>query len=107
MNKISILPQAKSKERRRKTIKFEGNDWTIEQILNYDKDETEWLKISEIGKEFFDNNWIHAKPNPNKASGAFSHPTVTDVHPFILLNYFGTSRAVSYTHLTLPTKRIV
>ena len=51
-------------------------------------------KISEIGKEFFDNNWIHAKPNPNKASGAFSHPTVTDVHPFILLNYFGTSRDV-------------
>ena len=51
-------------------------------------------KISEIGKEFFDNNWIHAKTYPYKASGAFSHPTVTDVHPFILLNYFGTSRDV-------------
>lgn len=44
------LPEAKSKEKRRKTVKFEGNDWVIEQILNYDKDETEWLKISEIGK---------------------------------------------------------
>lgn len=43
------LPEAKSKERRRKTIRFEGNDWMIEQILNYDKNETEWLKISEIG----------------------------------------------------------
>lgn len=45
------LPEAKSKQRKRKTIRFEGNDWTIEQILNYDKDETEWLKISEIGKK--------------------------------------------------------
>ena len=45
------LPEAKSKQRKRKTIRFEGNDWTIEQILNYDKDETEWLKSSEIGKK--------------------------------------------------------
>ena len=44
------LPEAKSKERRRKTVRFEGNDWVVEQILNYDKDETEWLKVSEIGK---------------------------------------------------------
>ncbi|MFL2802484.1 MAG: M3 family oligoendopeptidase [Paracoccaceae bacterium] len=51
-------------------------------------------KIAEIGKDFFDNNWIHAKTTPSKASGAFSHPTVTDVHPYILLNYFGTSRDV-------------
>ncbi len=45
------LPEAKSKQRKRKTIRFEGNDWIIEQILNYDKNETEWLKISEIGKK--------------------------------------------------------
>ena len=44
------LPEAKTKERRRKTVRFEGNDWIVEQILNYDKDETEWLKVSEIGK---------------------------------------------------------
>lgn len=44
------LPEAKVKEKRRKTVRFEGNDWVIEQILNYDKNETEWLKISEIGK---------------------------------------------------------
>ncbi len=46
------LPEPKSKESRkkRKTIRFEGNDWIVETILNYDKDETEWLKISEIGK---------------------------------------------------------
>ena len=44
------LPEAKTKEKRRKTVRFEGNDWMVEQILNYDKDETEWLKVSEIGK---------------------------------------------------------
>ena len=51
-------------------------------------------KIADIGKDFFDKNWIHAKIIPNKASGAFSHPTVTNVHPYILINYFGTSRSV-------------
>ena len=44
------LPEARTKERRRKTVRFEGNDWIVEAILNYDKDETEWLKVSEIGK---------------------------------------------------------
>ena len=44
------IPEAKSKQKRRKTIVFEGNDWIVEQILNYDKDEMEWLKISETGK---------------------------------------------------------
>jgi oligoendopeptidase F len=51
-------------------------------------------KIAEIGKSFFDHNWIHAKTDSFKASGAFSHPTVTNVHPYILVNYFGTSRDV-------------
>ena len=50
-------------------------------------------KIAKIGKSF-DHNWIHAKTDPFKASGAFSHPTVTNVHPYILVNYFGTSRDV-------------
>tara|TARA_A100001011_G_scaffold186701_1_gene195292 strand:- start:891 stop:2675 length:1785 start_codon:yes stop_codon:yes gene_type:complete len=51
-------------------------------------------RIAEIGNDFFKNKWIDAKTNPTKASGAFSHPTVTDVHPYILLNYFGTNRDV-------------
>jgi len=44
------LPEAKSKDKRRKTIYFDGHSWIIEQILNYDKNETEWLTISEKGK---------------------------------------------------------
>ena len=31
---------------------------------------------------------------PGKAPGAFAHPTVVDVHPYVLLNYLGKSRDV-------------
>jgi oligoendopeptidase F len=47
-----------------------------------------------IGQEFFDKNWIHGRLHPGKDSGAFSHPTVPSVHPYILLNYHGKVRDV-------------
>ena len=47
-----------------------------------------------IGEEFFDKNWIDAPPRAGKASGAFAHPTVPSVHPYLLLNYQGKSRDV-------------
>ena len=47
-----------------------------------------------IGQEFFDKNWIDAPPRAGKASGAFAHPTVPSVHPYLLLNYQGKSRDV-------------
>jgi oligoendopeptidase F len=31
---------------------------------------------------------------PGKAPGAFAHPTVTDVHPYVMLNYLGKPRDV-------------
>ena len=31
---------------------------------------------------------------PGKAPGAFAHPTVTEVHPYVLLNYLGKQRDV-------------
>lgn len=43
---------------------------------------------------FFDKGWIDAPASPGKASGAFSHPTVPSAHPYILLNYLGSSRDV-------------
>ena len=43
---------------------------------------------------FFEKGWIDASVKPGKAPGAFSHPTVTDVHPYILLNYQGKLRDV-------------
>lgn len=38
--------------------------------------------------------WIDAAVKTGKSSGAFAHPTVTDVHPYILLNYQGKTRDV-------------
>ena len=43
---------------------------------------------------FFDRGWIDAGVKPGKAPGAFAHPTVTDVHPYIMLNYLGKPRDV-------------
>ena len=51
-------------------------------------------KMSDIAAEFFDKNWIDAPLRPGKAQGAFSHPTVPSVHPFVLINYQGKPRDV-------------
>jgi len=51
-------------------------------------------QLSEIGRRFFDRPWIDATLKPGKASGAFAHPTVPSVHPYLLLNYHGRTRDV-------------
>jgi oligoendopeptidase F len=50
--------------------------------------------LAEIGRRFFDNAWIDAPVKPGKAPGAFAHPTVPSVHPYLLLNYQGKTRDV-------------
>lgn len=51
-------------------------------------------KMREIGEIFFEKNWIDAKVVKGKDSGAFSHPTVPSVHPYILMNYQGKVRDI-------------
>lgn len=51
-------------------------------------------KLAAIVEDFFNKNWIDAPARPGKASGAFSHPTVPSAHPYILLNYLGSTRDV-------------
>ena len=51
-------------------------------------------EISNIAKRFFDNKWIDAPVREGKSPGAFSHPTVPSVHPYLLLNYLGKTRDV-------------
>lgn len=46
-------------------------------------------EFAKLGKKFFDNNWIDAKVYEGKDYGAYSHPTVPSVHPYILMNYQG------------------
>ncbi|WP_334127753.1 M3 family oligoendopeptidase [Sneathiella sp.] len=51
-------------------------------------------ELSELGRQFFEKPWIDAAVRPGKSPGAFAHPTVTDVHPYLLLNYQGNIRDV-------------
>mgnify|MGYP000283011672 CR=1 FL=1 len=51
-------------------------------------------RMGEIATPFFDKGWIDAGVKPGKAPGAFAHPTVTDVHPYVMLNYLGKPRDV-------------
>jgi oligoendopeptidase F len=51
-------------------------------------------RMAEIAAPFFEKGWIDAGVKPGKAPGAFAHPTVTDAHPYVLLNYLGKQRDV-------------
>ena len=51
-------------------------------------------RMAEIAQPFFDRGWIDAGVKPGKAPGAFAHPTVTEVHPYVMLNYLGKPRDV-------------
>ncbi len=51
-------------------------------------------KLADLAAPFFTEGWIDAAVKPGKAPGAFAHPTVTDAHPFVMLNYLGKPRDV-------------
>ncbi|MEJ6402519.1 M3 family oligoendopeptidase [Yoonia sp. 2307UL14-13] len=51
-------------------------------------------QMAEIAKPFFTDGWIDAAVKQGKAPGAFAHPTVTPVHPYVMLNYLGKPRDV-------------
>ena len=51
-------------------------------------------EMATIAERFFVNNWIDAAIRPGKSPGAFAHPTVPGVHPYVLLNYMGKPRDV-------------
>lgn len=50
--------------------------------------------MAAIAKKFFDNDWIDAAVAPDKRGGAYSSPGVASVHPYIFMNYVGTSQSV-------------
>ncbi len=51
-------------------------------------------EMARLAEPFFDKGWIDAGVKPGKAPGAFAHPTVADVHPYVMLNYLGKPRDV-------------
>ncbi len=51
-------------------------------------------RMAELSEPFFTKGWIDAGVKSGKAPGAFAHPTVTTVHPYVMLNYLGKPRDV-------------
>ena len=51
-------------------------------------------RMAALAEPFFSKGWIDAGVKPGKAPGAFAHPTVTTVHPYVMLNYLGKPRDV-------------
>jgi oligoendopeptidase F len=52
-------------------------------------------RLAEIAGRFFRDGWIDAPPRPGKDPGAFCHPAVPSIHPYVLLNFYGRSRDVT------------
>lgn len=52
-------------------------------------------RMEEAANRFFTESWIHAPVQQGKRGGAFAHPCVPSVHPYIMVNYTGTARDVS------------
>lgn len=51
-------------------------------------------EMARIAEPFFTKGWIDAGVKSGKAPGAFAHPTVAEVHPYVMLNYLGKPRDV-------------
>ncbi|MTJ04055.1 MAG: M3 family oligoendopeptidase [Sediminimonas qiaohouensis] len=69
-------------------------DWTTARSMVMDAYSGFDPRMAELAEPFFDKGWIDAGVKPGKAPGAFAHPTVTDVHPYVMLNYLGKPRDV-------------
>ncbi len=52
-------------------------------------------RMAAIAGEFFERSWIDAEPRPGKDSGAFCHPVVPAVHPYVLMNFYGRARDIT------------
>jgi oligoendopeptidase F len=70
----------------------------------------DWLRCKEVvlesfgefselmracAEQFFTKSWIHAPVMSGKRGGAFAHPCVPEIHPYVMANYTGTVRDVS------------
>ena len=74
--------------------KDSDDTWPQAQELVLDAYKRFSPKLAAYGKEFFDKAWIDAPVSAGKSPGAFAHPTVPSVHPYLLLNFQGKARDV-------------
>ncbi|WP_422072659.1 M3 family oligoendopeptidase [Tranquillimonas rosea] len=69
-------------------------DWDTARSMVLDAYSDFSPHMAELADPFFTKGWIDAGVKPGKAPGAFAHPTVVDVHPYVMLNYQGKPRDV-------------
>lgn len=69
-------------------------DWPAAQALVLEAYAGFDPRMADLARPFFERGWIDAGVKPGKAPGAFAHPTVTTVHPYVMLNYLGKPRDV-------------
>jgi oligoendopeptidase F len=69
-------------------------DWQSAQAIVLDSYRKFSPEMAETGEQFFKRGWIDAGLRDGKSGGAFAHPTVPSVHPYILMNYHGKTRDV-------------
>ncbi len=67
----------------------ESKDFVLKAYADFSQES------ADIARKFFDNYWIDADLREGKRGGAFSAGVVPSVHPYILVNFTGTSRDVS------------
>lgn len=68
--------------------------WSEAKIVVLDAYRRFSPRLASILDRFFERRWIDAEVRPGKDSGAFCHPTVPSVHPFVLMNYQGKTRDI-------------
>jgi oligoendopeptidase F len=68
--------------------------WADAKVVVLDAYRTFSPTLADILSRFFEGNWIDAQLRPGKDSGAFCHPTVPSVHPYVLMNYQGRARDI-------------
>ena len=69
-------------------------EWAAASITVLDAYRAFSPELASVGERFFAAPWIDAQLRPGKSGGAFAHPTVPAVHPYLLVNYHGRTRDV-------------
>jgi len=69
-------------------------DWGEAKVVVLDAYRRFSPRLADILERFFGQGWIDAGVRAGKDSGAFCHPTVPSVHPYVLMNYQGRARDV-------------
>ncbi len=68
--------------------------WDDAKVIVLDAYRSFSPRLAGIVDSFFEKSWIDAEVRPGKDSGAFCHPVVPSVHPYVLMNFQGRARDV-------------